>query len=463
MKPSIPELIAKLLLTGMLMLGLLALLFVPLAAQDSTALDRYIRIAIENNRELIERNLDLSNAKEEARRAKANFMPDVDISATYDLANGGRLIEIPVGDLLNPVHGAVNNLAGQDLLPTDLGVQTEQFLADEFHETKIRIMQPLFNTDIYFGYKARKELVSAEQARRDAYITELTKEVKTAYYNYLKTEEVMEIHRTTRKLLNENLNFNRDLVKNGKATRDAVSSAQFELSELESEVAETKRQREQARSFFNFLLSRPLETPIEKMVQANRPTTTLELETLQQQAITRRDELQQLEYGIEAQNQVRKLEKGDAIPELFAVADVGYQGFGYEFDGKQDFWFVRFGLKWDLFEGFKNRADIQQSKIEVKKLNNRYNQLRDQIRLQVINALDAYRAAEEQLNAREASLQSARDRFQIVRNRYEENQALQIEFLDARTKFTNARIQVAIARYDLEIAFAELQRAIGNA
>jgi len=183
---------------------------------------------------------------------------------------------------------------------------------------------------------------------------------------------------------------------------------------------------------------------------------------LQQTAIDHREELMSLRHGIEAHKQLQKLEKGDALPELFTVFDVGFQGFGYEFAEDQDFWFLRFGMRWNLFEGFKNRADIQRSTIEIKMLDNQYSQLKDRIKMEVINKLAGYRAAQKNLEARRASLKSAKDRFQIIRSRYRQNQSLFIDLLDARTNFTNAKLQRTVAKFDLKIRHAELQQAIGR-
>jgi len=305
------------------------------------------------------------------------------------------------------------------------------------------------------------ELLSAREARRQAFINELTKEVKSAWFNYLKTEELMEIHKSTKLLLEELLEFNQNLVTYDKATRDRVSSAEFELSELQSRMAETEQNRANARAFFNFLLNRPLETPVRRDSLLPLQDDAFSLAQLEAAALSNRNELLQVDRGIRANRRLLRLEQGDALPELFAAADLGFQGFGYSFRD-QEFWFIRFGLRWDLFKGFQNKKEIQQRRIEIKKLDNRYRQLQDQIRLQVINVLSAYRAKRKNLAARKSSLKSARDRFEIVQNRYRQGSSLLIEFLDARTSFTNAQLQKTIAKYDLRIAFVELEQAIGR-
>ena len=38
------------------------------------------------------------------------FLPDISMNARYTVARGGRIIEFPVGDLLNPVYITLNML-----------------------------------------------------------------------------------------------------------------------------------------------------------------------------------------------------------------------------------------------------------------------------------------------------------------------------------------------------------------
>ncbi|MDX1637667.1 MAG: TolC family protein [Balneolaceae bacterium] len=428
----------------------------------STVLQHYLRIARQNNLELINRQLDTEHARAGLRRSRALFYPDLELNATYDLSEGGRTIDIPVGDLLNPVNRSLNRVTGQNRLPTDLQNVSEPILNDQFHETKLRITQPLFNTDLYYNYRAQKELLTAREAQKQAVVNELTREVKVAYYNYLKSEELLKIRDSTMVLLQELLQFNRNLVKHKKATRDAVSGARYEISKLESKRAETVTMRNNARSLFNFLLNRPLDTVIEKDTTLQTPPPLAELEVLREEALRQREDLHQLEATIGAQQNQLKLQKSDVWPELFLVGDVGYQGFGYEFDRDQQFWFLRFGLRWDLFRGFQNRAEIDQSRIRVKKLENRFENLKNQIRLKVINTYENYRSAQADYRAAISAEKHAEDRYRIIRNKYRQNRVLLIEYLDARTSYTSARLEKVIARYTLLARYAELEQAVAR-
>jgi len=78
----------------------------------------------------------------------------------------------------------------------------------------------------------------------------------------------------------------------------------------------------------------------------------------------------------------------------------------------------------------------------------------------VVDAHRNIQAARSTVIANEAAAKSAGESFKIIKRKYEENQVILVEYLDARTKFTNSQIGLVIANYDLLIREAELQRTL---
>ncbi|MEM9981184.1 MAG: TolC family protein, partial [Bacteroidota bacterium] len=136
----------------------------------------------------------------------------------------------------------------------------------------------------------------------------------------------------------------------------------------------------------------------------------------------------------------------------------GFQGFGYTFDEEQRYYLVQFQLAVPLFTGGRNNIRIQKATIEAARTRTQYEEVQAQIKVEVIEASRNLRAAQATVTAKTSALKSASERFKIIKRKYEENQALLVEYLDARTKFTNAATATTIARYDLLIRKAELER-----
>ena len=430
-------------------------------AISQSILNEYVELGKKNNLALKQEDFMLAKSMEALREAKGLFLPSVYFNASYTLAEGGRTIDIPIGDLMNPVYTSLNGLTGSQNFPTDLPNTSEQLLPDKFHDTRLEFRLPIFNTDIYYNYKAKSALISVQQAQRDAYEKELVKEIKTGYYQYLQTLEVLNIYDSTETVLKELVKVNESLVKNGKATHDAVYHAQYELSDLHSQKAEAYRQHQLAKSYFNFLLNRELGDSIQADQSITFFNKTIDgLESLQDQAIQNRDELQQVHYGLEANQNLVQLAKGYKLPKLSVGGAAGFQGFGYHFDNKQDYGLLQFNLSVPLFTGKSNNAKIQQATIEVNRMRTREQELQEQIRVQVVDAYRNLQAIQTTVEARTAGAKSAAESFKIIKRKYEEGKAILVEYLDARTKFTNSQISLAISQYDVLIREAELQRVL---
>ncbi len=109
---------------------------------------------------------------------------------------------------------------------------------------------------------------------------------------------------------------------------------------------------------------------------------------MKQTAIQQRQEVQQLQHTMNATGQIVNLNQGNALlPKVNVVGDVGYQGFSYTFKSDQQYWLVQFGLSWDLFKGGEKRSRVQQARIDYRMTENRMDQLKKQIELQVIQGI----------------------------------------------------------------------------
>ncbi|UZR93810.1 TolC family protein [Chondrinema litorale] len=429
---------------------------------QSKILDNYIEEGLKSNLAMQRQGLTLERQIESLKEARGMFYPNVSFNADYTLAKGGRMIELPIGDLLNPVYSTLNEMNESKNFSMVDNVE-EQFLPNKFHDTKLRLIQPIFNSDIFYNYKAAKDMVSIQQAKKDAYQKELTKEIKVAYYKYIQANEVLNIYSETRQLLNEVLRVNKKLVVNDKATSEIIFDAQYEISKLDEEEAFARKDMEVSKAWFNFLLNRDHQTEIETDTIVFQAFTdqAFDSESLEDQALTSRDELNQIRSSVSVENQLLNMSKSSSLPTVSLVADVGFQGYGYQFDSSQDYWLTQISLKWNLFQGLQNKSKIQQHQITLKELDTQQQELEEQIRLQVRESWHDYIAAKKSLSAATAALESAQSSFRINQRKYQEGQTPYINLVDARTKFTNARFSKLIASYSLLEKQAILERIAG--
>ncbi len=138
---------------------------------------------------------------------------------------------------------------------------------------------------------------------------------------------------------------------------------------------------------------------------------------------------------------------------------MGFQGFGFRFNGDQFYQLGGLQLQWSLFRGNDNKYRIKQSQTDIDALRNRYDETEKQLSLHVQTAYNNYRSALQSLQSAYDEVQSTSETYRFTDRRYREGLALQIELIDARTQMTNAELKYSLAQLAVLTRMAELERA----
>ncbi|GAB4035807.1 TolC family protein [Spirosoma gilvum] len=434
----------------------------PAPSGMSPILENYIREGMTNNLALRQESLEISRITESLNQARSLFYPRVAFNPTYSLAAGGRRLEFPVGDLLNPAYKTLNQIIGADRFPTNIENVNQLLAPNNFHDTKLTISYAIFNTDIQYNYLIQKQLVSAQEARKRVVENELRYNITTAYYQYLQTLDAIRIYENSNKVLNELARLNEKLIANNVATKEVLTSARYEISKIDQQLAVAQKNRETARAYFNFLLNRELTAAIDVDSSLTKilPESKENLNDLQQTALRGRQELAQLNGSLDAARTAVKLNEANAkIPNVYIGGNTGFQGFGYTFQN-QAYLVAQVGLQWDLFKGYEKRSKIQQAKIQTDALQTKLAEVQRQIQLQVLQAYYDLTAATESLTATQSGMLNADQTFRVIDSKYRNGQSLLIEYLRYQNDRQTAQLQHSLARMDVLVKRAALDRAV---
>lgn len=441
---------------------LIVVLFNCFFVEAADVLDRYVELGLQNNLTMQQKEFSLQSSLQALREAKGMFLPSITIEARYTRAGGGRVIDMPIGDMLNPLHGTLNQLlmlhGFNPMYPTDISNEAIPFLRPSEHDTRVRIVQPLIQPGIYYNLKIKKDLNKIEKAKLAVFERQLTADIKTAYFTYLKAIKVNELLDNTRELLAENLRLSRSLFENHKVTEEVVFRSKAELSKLEQQQAEAEKNCRLAASYFNFLLNRSLDESIEIHAYDGKPVfKEYNIEKLIGRALAQRDEFRQIEGAVAAADHSIGLHTSSILPTLSAVLDYGYQGVEYSFTKDDDYWMGSLALNWNLFNGGRDRAKKKQAIYKKKGLHARREELEKQIELQVREAYRDLEVAKKAIESSEDTLKSNKEAFAIITKKYRQDMVPQIEYTKARNDFTAAAVGQIIAIYDYYIKEAQLE------
>lgn len=432
-----------------LLTGLGSILFLP-SAWSQEALDAYIKQGLDSNLVLKQRSVQLDKALLALNTAKSNFLPSVNFNASYTSAEGGRYSELPVGDMLNPVYSTLNQMTGTNAFPQ---IKNEQinFLPNNFYDTYIRTSVPLLNMDIYANKHIQQQKVELSSLDMQVYARELVKNIKVAYYNVIMVSKSVAVYESNKKILEQNVALNEALIKQGKGLKVNLLKAQTELMKMNTSISTAKNQLKNAEAYFNFLINRPLETPI---ILEEIATSNPQLETVKE-----REEVALINQSIEIQESVLKMNKNYWVPKINAFLDLGSQGTNWEVSRKSAYYMFGVSASIPIYNGSRNQQQIKQTKYELENARLQLDQVEQQLELQRQQALRNTLNAWENWETAKVQLEASKEYFALVSGANREGLTSQLEFIDASNQVTNAELFVLIQYQNYLSSLAELERA----
>jgi outer membrane protein TolC len=427
----------------------------PLQAQQ--ILETYIQEGLANNLVLKEKNASLDQSLLALKDAKSFFLPSMDFGASYTLAEGGRTIAFPVGDLLNPVYSTLNKLTASSNFPQIDNV-SEQLLPDNFYDTRFRTTLPILNTDIKYQNQIRKEQVNWNSYQVEIYRATLIQDIRVAYFSFCAAHSSIEILKNTLQLVTQNLKDTRSLVENGKALPASVLRAESELEQVKSMLLEAENKTVNAAQYLNFLVNRPLEqsVPFEAIPLDLSQLDLLLTEDIQEQ----NPELRAMKSMESIQQTLLKSGKNYWVPKISTYADLGSQGFDWSFDSQSRYLMGGLSLSVPVFQGGRNQNQIQKNVIGLESIQRQKELVNQKLNLSLQIQKNEVKTLLAGIQSAEKKLLAATAYLKLIDRGFKEGSQSLLEFIDARNQFTQAALQKTISEYKLQMALAQLERQL---
>lgn len=455
-------------------------LFASVASAETVdvAIEQLVAEAEAANLELAGAAADVAQRLAVLDQARARFLPAIDLNLRYSIADGGREIEIPVGDLLNPVYGSLNSLlaaAGQPAPYTPIDNASIPFLREREQQSTLTLTQPLYDARISAATRAAGFDYQASQQGLEAFRVRLRRDVQQAYLRWLATRESKAILAASLEAARENQRVNESLFRNGRVTRDLVLRAEADVLEIEQQIESTAGAERIAQNYVNLLRNAPLEAPLPEATVSDSDvvrrrdalirqagSVARDRGWLQDTAIDRRQELKQIDSGIDAAGAAEDLARAAFKPQLALAVDAGVQGEDYGFTSDDRYVLASLVLRFNFFNGGADRASLRQARARSDELRATRALAEQQIRLEVLEATKDFEVAEASLRTAAKRVEAAEGAFEIARRKRDLGQIAQVEFIDARRAITSAQLNQQVNRFQALSALAAVEYAVGG-
>lgn len=436
----------------------------PQLAQASEALavqpilNTYVQEGLANNP-----GLQSQNARVEVQQAKldglrARYLPSLGLNARASVAEGGRTIDFPAGDLLNPVYATLNQQAvaqGQAPRFPTLQNQSIPLLRPTEQDTRLSLSGPIYVPQLNAQVEAQKQLSQAESAAQRRLREELQRDIQIAYWQTAQAQAQVDILQNSLQTLQENERVNQALYKAGNVTLDAPKRAQAERLEVQVALQKAKSQRQLAQEYLNQLRNAEPQAAVQLPTNVDAvqklQLIQAELQSSMKGSAENSAPLSQLERNIEALQAGQQAAQNSYKPTLVYQVDAGYQGKDYNTGPKTGFAQASVVLNWTLIDGGIRSNAVRQARAEKESAESKRTELIRQLHLARSQARQNLEVSIQSLDARMAQKEAAEESLRISTRKRDAGEITQIEFLSAEQGATRARLGLINTIYQAQV------------
>ncbi|MDD4631657.1 MAG: TolC family protein [Proteiniphilum sp.] len=408
--------------------------FFTVSAQQQYTLLECIDIALENNRNIKQQELNRQQREIAYSQARADLLPNLNASAGQNFVFGRSI-------------GLDNTYQNTNSSQTSFGIGADITLFDG--------LRMKHNID------ARKADMHASEADLDKMRDDIIISVSTAFLQVLLNRELLQIAETQLETTRADIARRTELVKSGRM-------AQGELYEQEAQLAREELNRVQAASnhklalldlaqimeleeFDDFDVTAP---PAESLISES---TLLASEAVYESALQNRPIIRSMQYRIESSEKEKLIARSQLYPSLSFGANIG-TGY-YNMSGRDNDAFrsqlrnnmsnsLGFSLRIPIFNRFQVRNNIRSTELAIANTRLEMDKTKLELRKQIEQAYYNAVGAKSRWDAAKKSVAASNEAYRFAEEKHESGRANTYELTLAKNNQTQALGEEAQAKYE---------------
>jgi outer membrane protein TolC len=438
---------------GILLLLVFPVLVCPvLASSQELTLDQAISLALQKNRQIKVKQLEVSKSEH-----------DTEVMRTYRLPQ--FKVNLMQGQLLTKISfafppGTFGTLPGIGPFPpatTDITTPRRPFTL-----IQAQANQPLSQLyRIGLGIDAKK--LDTQIAKEELSLQEqgIVNDVKKTFYNLVQAQSALNATEETITLLKE---INR-IAANGLEEQVILKSdmldAEAGLAKAESEATTLQDTVATLKERMNDLLARDLATEftVSQTTEEAEPWET-DLASARARALQQRPEIREARLKIQEAEIDRRAKKAEYIPDV--SLSMNYLS---PFDIKflpENIAAVGFVLNWDVFDWGKKNQELASKTEVIEQARTAVDEAAAQIQVEVGQDFRKLAEARQQLHVADLELDADREKVRVALNKYDAHAVLLRDVLQMKASLAEKTYNYQESLLSFWTARADLEKAVGE-
>jgi outer membrane protein len=320
---------------------------------------------------------------------------------------------------------------------------------------------PLFDLTLWRRYQAAQSTMSAGKSNSLSTREQVILLVVSQYIGTLRAVADVQASQSRVELAQALYDQAADLQKEGVGTGIDTLRSNVELQNEKQRLIEAETSRETSLFGLSRLLNVDPRQPIELGDSLSFfDTPQPEMEASLELALTARQEWKAMESQLKAAGYEKKAAQASRLPSLRFDGNFAYVGTSgnttlptYDYAAT---------INLPLFTGGRIHAEVVRADLEIRKLEQQQEDLRNQIALDVKTALLNLNSARNEVQVANLGVQLSREEVDQARDRFKAGVANNIEVIQAQDALSRANDNQIAALYRFNQARADLARSIGQ-
>lgn len=427
------------------------LLVTPLMAQAPLSIRDAVRLALRENKALAATDAAMKASGSRIDQARSGMLPKLNYSESYVRSD-------------NPVFVFSSLLTQHQFGPDNfsIGPLNRPDALNNF-QSQLTVDQVLYDAG-----QARNGIKSAELGRQMAgeeqRHTQMTviAGVARAYYGAVLAAENLKTAELSLRSAEADLKRAESVRAAGMSTDVDVLSIRVHLAAVNEQRIQRAADLDVAKAALNDALGVPLDTPYSlttALIALDLPD--LALDAMEREASASRPETRQTHFAADLAKTQADSARSSLWPQVsfHAAFEADRQRF---VDKGGANWLASIGLRWNLFNGFADKARIAESSHWLDRAHADETRVDSAVRLEVRRAWAGLRAAVQRIEVAKAAVAEAEESLRITQNRYAAGMSNVTDLLRNETAALESRTRYQAAIHDQRVAATILELAAGR-
>ncbi len=374
----------------------------------------------------------------------------------YSLRQQQKLIEIASAEVsiqsstqypvLN-IGASVNyqsEIASLELIPGSSPINIEAGVKDQY-DLSLSIIQPVFTGfRISSLINAARHQLQSKEIEKNVIENNLLLTIGNLYYqsqlNILQRKVLLESKRRTENQLTLICNL---MEADQKTAYDTLEVSSRKLH-LHSQIIKLKDGYDILLSKIRFLINADNFQDL-KPVEINSVTLTVpDLSNIKHIALNNRSELNFIDKQRKTIEYNKVALKSSYYPQIYANASYHYAKPGVNFFRNEwmDYYSVGVSFQWELWKWGYDKSKIRQSELTIEKIDLQKEQLKNDILQQVEESYKNLEMAITQINLNKSLVALEKERYRIVKEKYEQGLSTSLDLNDAEHSLTAIELEL---------------------